>query len=247
MIPPDVSVALNDLGRSVPDTDWWIDDLYAGIAERFGATVVRQEISRYVIDVNRDPSGVSLYPGQNTTTLCPTITFDGEPIYMSGRQPGSDEIMRRRATWFEPFHAALAGAIQRALIRHGWCMLYDCHSIRSVIPNLFEGTLPDFSIGTNEGRACAAPVKAAAVAVAGLSGRSFVADGRFKGGWITRHYGRPEAGIHAVQMELAQAAYMDESPPWSFRPDRAGPTAKILADIVAALLEAAEQHERPRR
>ncbi|WP_439572309.1 N-formylglutamate deformylase [Phreatobacter sp.] len=243
MIPPEVSVALNDRGRAVPDTDWWIDRLYAGIAERTGATVVRQTLSRFVIDVNRDPSGVSLYPGQNTTTLCPTTTFDAEPIYRDGCEPDAAEIDRRRRLYFAPFHVALAGAIEAARIRHGYCVLYDCHSIRSVVPNLFPGTLPVFSIGTNGGTSCAPAIRAAAIDAAEASGMSFVADGRFKGGWITRHYGAPERDVHAIQMELAQSAYMQEAPPWTYEAPVAARTEAVLDRIISAILEAASKLE----
>jgi N-formylglutamate deformylase len=239
MIPPEVSVELNDLGRSVPDTDWWIDRLYAGIAARTGATVIRQDISRFVIDVNRDPSGASLYPGQNTTTLCPTTTFDAEPIYREGREPGAAEIARRKAVYFAPFHQAMAGAIEAARIRHGYAVLYDCHSIRSEVPNLFPGMLPALNIGTNGGASCAPAIRDAAIREAGVSGMSFVADGRFKGGWITRHYGAPERGVHAVQMELAQSAYMAETPPWAYAEEVAAATGAVLANIIAAILDAA--------
>jgi N-formylglutamate deformylase len=243
MIPPEVSVELNDLGRSVPDTDWWIDRLYAGIAARTGATVVRQNISRFVIDVNRDPSGISLYPGQNTTTLCPTTTFDAEPIYRAGREPAAAEINRRKSLYFAPFHAAMAAAVETARIRHGHCVLYDCHSIRSVVPNLFPGTLPVFNIGTNGGTSCAPAIRDAAIREAEASGLSFIADGRFKGGWITRRYGAPAAHVHAVQMELAQSAYMAETPPWTYADAIAAKTEAVLDRIVAAILAAAAQVE----
>ncbi len=243
MIPPEVSVELNDLGRSVPDTDWWLDRLYGGIAARTGATVIRQNISRFVIDVNRDPSGVSLYPGQNTTTLCPTTTFDAEPIYREGREPDAAEIARRKSLYFAPFHAAMAAAIETARIRHGYCVLYDCHSIRSVVPNLFPGTLPVFNIGTNGGMSCAPAIRQAAVGEAEGSGMSFVVDGRFKGGWITRHYGAPDRRVHAVQMELAQSAYMAETPPWTYDDAVAARTEKALDRIISAILKAAEQVE----
>ena len=243
MIPPEVSVELNDLGGSVPDTDWWIDRLYEGIARRTGATVVRQTLSRYVIDVNRDPSGVSLYPGQNTTTLCPTTTFDAEPIYRKGREPGPAEIGRRKRLYFAPFHAAMAAAIETARIRHGYCVLYDCHSIRSVVPNLFPGTLPVFNIGTNGGTSCAPSIRDAAVREAEGSGMSFVADGRFKGGWITRHYGAPDRKVHAVQMELAQSAYMAEAAPWTYDDHVATKTEGALDRIVSAILKAAADLE----
>ena len=243
MIPPEVSVELNDLGRSVPDTDWWIGRVYAGIAARTGATVVQQNISRFVIDVNRDPSGVSLYPGQNTTTLCPTTTFDAEPIYREGCEPGPAEVARRRSLYFAPFHAAMAAAIETARIRHGYCVLYDCHSIRSVVPNLFPRTLPVFNIGTNGGASCAPAIREAAVREAEGSGMTFVTDGRFKGGWITRHYGAPERRVHAVQMELAQCAYMAEAPPWTYDEAVAAKTEAVLDRIVAAILKAAKQVE----
>ncbi|MEI8145974.1 MAG: N-formylglutamate deformylase [Alphaproteobacteria bacterium] len=238
-IPPECSVRFNDRGRAVGDTDWWLDRLYGRIAQRFGATVVRQDISRYVIDVNRDPSGRSLYPGQATTELCPTTTFDGDPLYRRGQAPDQAEVSRRRALYFEPFHRAMAGAIEASRIRHGYCVVYDCHSIRSVVPRLFEGVLPTFNIGTNDGASCAPAIKAAAVAAAQATGESYVADGRFKGGWITRHYGAPQANVHAIQMELVQAAYMLERSPWRYRPQVARRTEAQLMAIVGAVVSAA--------
>ena len=239
MLPPDVSVALNDVGRAVPDTDWWLDRLYADIARTHDATIVRQNISRFVIDVNRDPTGVSLYPGKNTTPLCPLTTFDDVPIYRDGCEPDAQDIARRKAEWFAPFHAALAAAVQTTLIAHGHCVLYDCHSIRSRVPFLFDGDLPVFNLGTNDGRSCSPGVRAAATDAARATAQTHVVDGRFKGGWITRHYGAPERGIEAVQMELAQCAYMQEAAPWTYEADRAQRTADHLGKIVSALVAAA--------
>ncbi|WP_326522787.1 N-formylglutamate deformylase [Sphingomonas sp.] len=187
------------------DADWHVHDLYA-FARDLGATTVRTAISRSVIDVNRDPSGASLYPGQATTELCPTTTFDGEPLY-AGDGPDAGEIARRRATWFDPYHAALSGELDRLRAAHGHVVLYDAHSIRSLIPRLFDGRLPQFNIGTNGGATCA-PALAAAVSAA--SGADHVVDGRFRGGWTTRHYGRADDGVHAIQMELAMRGYMAE-------------------------------------
>lgn len=238
-IPPEVSVALNDLGRSVPDTDWWMDRLYAPVAERFDATVIAAVQSRFVIDVNRDPSGASLYPGQNTTGLVPTITFDGAPIWRV--EPDAAEIARRREAHFIPYHAALAGVLQATRIRCGHAVLWDCHSIRGTIPHLFDGALPVLNLGTNAGGACSPRVRDAAVARLNAAPFTHVADGRFKGGWITRHYGQPARGIEALQMELAQHAYMDEAPPWTFRPEKAARLADTLADIIAAVLDAARE------
>jgi formiminoglutamase len=238
-IPPEVSVALNDLGRSVPDTDWWLDRLYAPIAGRFDATVLAAVQSRYVIDVNRDPSGASLYPGQTTTGLVPATTFDGTPIWREA--PDAAEIARRREAHFLPYHAALAGVLQAARIRCGHAVLWDCHSIRGTIPHLFEGALPVLNLGTNAGAACSPRVREAALARLAAVPFTHVADGRFKGGWITRHYGQPARGIEALQMEIAQHAYMDEAPPWTFRPERAARLADTLADIIAAVLDAARE------
>ena len=191
------------------DTDWWIETLY-DFAGDLGATVVRTSISRTVIDVNRDPSGVSLYPGQATTGLCPLETFDGDPLYRVGQEPTEDEIAARRVTFFAPYHAALAAEIERLRRRHDRIVLYDCHSIRSTIPRLFAGELPVFNLGTNGGASCAGDLQSGIEAVLAASGESHVVNGRFKGGWITRRYGRPRDGVHAVQMELACRGYMPD-------------------------------------
>jgi formiminoglutamase len=191
------------------DADWWIERLY-DFAAGLGATMIRTTISRTVIDVNRDPSGVSLYPGQATTELCPTTTFDGEPLYEPGMAPNAEEIADRRARFFDPYHATLRAEIERLRAKHDTIVVYDCHSIRSVIPRLFEGTLPHFNIGTNGGTTCAPVLSDAIEKICAGSGFSHVANGRFKGGYITRSLGKPDAGVHAVQMELACRGYMRE-------------------------------------
>jgi formiminoglutamase len=190
------------------DADWWVDQLYA-FAHDLGATTVRTRLSRSVIDCNRDPSGVSLYPGQITTGLCPTETFDDEPLY-PGAGPDQTEIDRRRIAYFDPYHAALSAELARLRALHGHVVLYDAHSIRSHVPRLFEGKLPQFNIGTDGGRTCDPALTEAVVAACAASGLGHVLDGRFRGGWTTRHYGRPADGIHAIQMELAQRGYMAE-------------------------------------
>ncbi|WP_298214923.1 N-formylglutamate deformylase [Acidocella sp.] len=190
------------------DTDWHLPRLYA-FAEALDATIIAARFSRSVIDLNRDPSGASLYPGQATTGLCPVESFDGEPLYR-GPAPDAAEIARRRALWFTPYHAALRGEIARLRARHARIVLYDCHSIRSRIPRLFAGELPQFNIGTNDGKSCAPALAAGVRDICAASGFSFVVNGRFKGGWITRHYGDPARGVHAIQMELACRGYMDE-------------------------------------
>ena len=190
------------------DADWHIAELY-DFARALGATTVATRISRAVIDVNRDPSGASLYPGQATTELCPTTTFDGAPIYARA-EPDAGEVAARRARWFDPYHAALAAELARLRLLHPRVVLYDAHSIRSRIPRLFAGELPQFNLGTNGGVTCAPELEAALGAVCAASGQSFVCNGRFTGGWTTRHYGAPQQGVHAVQMELAMRGYLPE-------------------------------------
>lgn len=193
------------------DADWWIEQLYAFAAE-LDATILRTTISRTVIDVNRDPSGASLYPGLATTGLCPLTTFDGEALYRPGEEPGEAEIAERRAEYFEPYHAVLEAEIARLRAAHPTVVLYDCHSIRSVIPRLFEGELPVFNLGTNEGRSSAPELAAEVAALLAVSGMSHVVNGRFKGGWITRRFGDPKGGVHALQMEISCRGYMREAP-----------------------------------
>lgn len=205
-IPDDIAATMVSPWLSRKDADWWVDRLYA-FAVEMDATLVRTAISRSVIDVNRDPSGRSLYPGMTTTGLCPTETFDGEPLYRPGQEPDQAEIDRRRALFFDPYHAALTHQLER-LGADGPVVLYDAHSIRSVVPRLFEGELPQFNIGDNDGLTCAPALTTAVEAACAVTGQSHVVNGRFKGGWTTRHYGRPDRGWHAIQMELADRGYM---------------------------------------
>jgi formiminoglutamase len=216
------------------DADWWIERLY-DFAEGLRATVIRTNISRTVIDVNRDPSGVSLYPGQATTELCPTTTFDGEPLYEPGSEPTSDEIVERRTRFFDPYHATLRAEIDRLRTQHANVVVYDCHSIRSVIPRLFEGTLPHFNIGTNGGTTCARSLSDAIEQICASSGFSHVVNGRFKGGYITRSLGNPQSGVHAVQMELACRGYMREP----FGPVAEGDWPTVYDEAYAAPMRAA--------
>lgn len=235
-VPADIAVALNARGRELEDTDWHMRELYA-FTERFKPSILEARISRYVIDLNRDPSGVSLYPGQATTELVPTTTFDGAPIWTT--PPDAAEIARRRTLYFEPYHAALAGEITRVKARHGFVLLYDCHSIKSVIPRLFDGKLPAMNLGTNSGASCAPSVQAACEAAMARSSLSHVSNGRFKGGWITRHYGEPANGVHAIQMELGLDRYLEsEAPPWTFSPEVAKPLQAALANLIETALEA---------
>ena len=242
-IPADIEARLVSpwLGRK--DADWWVDRLY-DFAGGIGATVVRTAMSRTVIDVNRDPSGASLYPGQATTGLCPTETFDGELLYREGQAPGEAEIQARRAAVFDPYHAALAGQIERLRDRHDRIVLYEAHSIPSVVPRLFDGPLPNFNIGTNAGRSCDPALTSAVENLCDSTGWSRATNGRFKGGWTTRQYGEPALGVHAVQMELACRGYMAEpdgpltpqSWPSPYDPGRAAPMRSALTRILDACI-----------
>lgn len=191
------------------DADWHVHQLY-DFVRALGATTVRTAISRSVIDVNRDPSGVSLYPGQNTTGLCPVTTFDDQPLYRDGLTPDEKEIERRTYTWFHPYHQALDAEIARLRALHARIVVYDAHSIRSHIPHLFDGELPQFNIGTNSGASCDPAVESAVEKSCADSDFSHVLNGRFKGGWITRKHANPGGGVHSIQMELACRGYMDE-------------------------------------
>jgi formiminoglutamase len=228
--------------RARRDADRHIPELY-DFAASLGATILRTSLSRSIIDVNRDPSGASLYPGQATTELCPTTTFDGEPLYQAGEAPDETEIGERRRAYFEPYHEALAVEIARLSARHRRVALYDAHSIRSRIPRLFDGELPLFNLGTNDGRACSPALRTRLRDILAASGASFVVDGRFKGGWITRSFGRREAGVEAVQMELGCRAYMSEPEPigpenWPtpLDPARAAATRATLKSVLETLL-----------
>lgn len=232
-IPDDIAARLTPLGRTLADTDWHIERLYDGLLD--GVTTVRATFHRYVIDANRDPSGASLYPGQNTTGLVPLTDFDGEPLWL--KPPTEAEIAARRKRYHAPYHAALRSELDAAIKRHGIAILYDCHSIRAKIPFLFDGKLPDFNIGTNQGQSCAATLEARVVATCAADpAYSSVLNGRFKGGWTTRHYGRPDQGVHAIQMELAQSTYLQtESAPFAYDLKKATRLRKTLAEILSAL------------
>jgi formiminoglutamase len=224
------------------DADWYVDRLYA-MALALGATTVRTRISRTVIDVNRDPSGASLYPGQNCTELCPTRTFDGEPLYREGAEPDAADIAARRTQYFEPYHAALAAELERLRAEHGRVVLYDAHSIRSRVPRLFQGELAHLNLGTNRGASCAPMLRRAVEEACRSPSFTLVTDGRFVGGWTTRHYGCPERDVHAVQMELACRGYLNEPAvpaadnwPPPFEPVRAAPLSQVLQRALSACL-----------
>jgi N-formylglutamate deformylase len=233
VIPDDIAARMTASARRAPDTDWHVARLYA-FARELGASVLVPRHSRYVVDLNRPPDDVSLYPGQNTTGLCPVVQFSGEPVYRDGREPTAGEIAARIDAYWRPYHAALQAEIARIRAAHGRVVLWEGHSIRGEVPFLFEGRLPDLNLGTAAGASCSPALQARLEAV--LSGQSrydWVANGRFKGGYITRHYGAPADGVDAVQLEISQRIYMDEA---SFAWDEA--LASHTQRTLRALLEA---------
>ena len=236
VVPDDLAERMTPPARRVPDTDWHVARLYA-FARELGASILVPTYSRYVVDLNRPSDNASLYPGQNTTGLCPVLRFDGEPIYQAGAEPHAAEIAARVAQYWTPYHAALVAELARLRAAHGRAVLWEGHSIRSVVPFLFEGRLPDFNLGTMDGASCSPALQARlAHVLAAQRDATHVVNGRFKGGYITRHYGRPRDGVEAVQLELAQLNYMDEAT-FEYLPERAAPTQAVLRQLLEACLE----------
>jgi N-formylglutamate deformylase len=235
-LPEQLAARMTPEALALPDTDWHIARLYDFVSE-LGASTIAARWSRYAVDLNRDPSGAPLYPGADETESCPTRTFAGEAIYRDGQAPDRGEIDERLARWFQPYHAALAGELDRIRARHGEAILLDAHSIRSRVPRFFEGVLPDLNLGTAGGASAGAELAARAFeSLKRAPGYFAVRDARFKGGYITRHYGQPEGGVHALQLELAQKSYMNEAPPYEFDEQRAARLRPVLRRFVEALL-----------
>lgn len=235
-IPADLQARYTPRALQVEDTDWFLDHLY-GFARDLGATLLVPRFSRYVVDLNRSSDNAPMYPGQNNTELCPTRHFTGDPIYCEGQAPGEAEIRERVARYWQPYHDTLRSELQALRQQHGHAVLFDAHSIQSELPWLFEGTLPHMNLGTANGAACAPSLQAQVAAVfAAQQTFSHVLNGRFKGGHITRHFGRPEQGIHAVQLEMCWRAYMDETPPYRWHDAKAAAVTPLLTQLVQTLL-----------
>ncbi|MDR3004693.1 MAG: N-formylglutamate deformylase [Acidovorax sp.] len=239
-VPPCVAERLNDEARHVPDTDWHLPRLYA-FAKALGASTLVATHSRYVVDLNRPPDGASLYPGQNVTGLCPVDSFDDTPLYRSPElRPDAAELDQRRAAIWQPYHDQLRAELDRIKAQHGVALLWDAHSIRSVLPRFFEGTLPDLNLGTNLGASCAPGLGERLLHTAQQAtadGYTSVLNGRFTGGYITRHYGQPASQVHAVQLEMTQSSYMQEALPFDYLPERADKVQPHLEKLLNTMLE----------
>ncbi len=235
-VPEALLPRLSEAARRLPDTDWHVEKLYA-FASELGAGLFYATHSRYVVDLNRSPDGVALYPGADNSELCPLTTFDNQPIYRPGCEPDSDERAARIERYFRPYHERLAAELAALRARFGYVILLDGHSIRTEVPRFFAGRLPDLNLGTADGKSCAEAVASAAwQALAADPHYSRIHNGRFKGGYVTRHYGRPTAGLHALQLEMAQSAYLDEAQPTPFVPARAERLQAVLRALVTGLL-----------
>jgi N-formylglutamate deformylase len=235
-IPAELLARMHPHATTVEDTDWHLDKLYDFVRD-LGASLIVPRHSRYVIDLNRPPDNAPMYPGANNTELCPTRFFTGEPLYLEGQAPDPAEVQQRRATYWQPYHDALAGELTRLQAEHGHAVLFDGHSIRSQLPWLFEGRLPDLNLGTANGASCAASMRdALGQLLATQQDFTQVVDGRFKGGYITRHYGQPARGWHAVQLEMCWCCYMDEQAPFNWSPERAAGAMPLLCRMMDTLL-----------
>lgn len=234
-IPDDIAARLTDGARRVPDTDWHVSTLYA-FARELGASILVPRHSRYVIDLNRPPDDTSLYPGQNTTGLCPVVRFDGEPVYRPGQEPAAEEVARRVDAYWRPYHAALQEEIARIQDAHARVVLWEGHSIRGELPFLFEGRLPGFNLGTAGGASCRPELQQRLEAILAAQGvDDAVVNGRFKGGYITRQYHDVGSGVQTVQLELAQRNYMDEDS-FEYLPERAARVQAVIRELLLAAL-----------
>lgn len=237
-IPDALAARMTPEALQLADVDWHLPQLYA-FAKAMGASLLSARLARHVIDLNRPPEGTSLYPGQDVTGLLPLDTFCKEPLYRPGQAPVAAEVEERRQRYWQPYHDALRGELDRLRAAHGSVVLWDAHSIASRLPRFFDGKLPDMNLGTADGRSCAPPLQAAVDAVLGQQAVfTHVSNGRFKGGHITRHYGAPKHGVHALQLEMCQCTYMDETAPFAYRPDLAAQVLPLLRGMLEAVMKA---------
>lgn len=247
VIPQDIARDMTPHALQKPDVDWHLPVLYA-MAQAAGATVLSAEYMRYVIDLNRSPEDTNLYPGQDTTGLCPLDTFSRQPIYLDGRSPAPAEIKTRMARYWQPYHDKLQSELNRIRSIHGLAILWDAHSIASQVPRFFTGQLPDLNFGTVDMQSCDISLQQTLAATVhnSIHARTYshVFNGRFKGGYITRQYGMHEHNIHAVQLELSQRVYMDETPPYAYRPDLAKQLQPLLCDLLEACKAWASRQKR---
>lgn len=233
-IPDDLRPQLVARALDVEDTDWYLERLYAFVTD-LGASLLVPRHSRYVVDLNRPSDNQPMYAGANNTELCPTRFFTGDTLYRDGQAPDDDAVQQRVQRYWQPYHDALQGELARLRAQHGHVVLFDGHSIKSELPWLFDGMLPHMNLGTAGGSACDAGLTRQVVQVfAAQQAYSHVLNGRFKGGHITRTYGNPAQGVHALQLEMCWRAYMNESPR-GWDDTRAAAVTPLLRQMVLTL------------
>ena len=236
-IPDEVAARMAPCALDRADTDWHLAELYA-FAEEMGVSMLSARWSRYLIDLNRPPEDTNLYPGQDTTGLCPVDTFGRERLYQSGMEPDAQEVQRRLQRYWRPYHDQLRAELDRLLALHGKVVLWDAHSIASTVPRFFDGRLPDLNFGTADGKSCSLELEGSMIQAADAQERfTFVFNGSFKGGHITRFYGNPAAGVHAIQLEMCQCLYMNEAPPFDYRPEVAAEVQPLLRRLLGTALD----------
>jgi N-formylglutamate deformylase len=236
-IPDDVAARLTPCAAARADTDWHLAELY-GFVEEMGASMLSARWSRYLIDLNRPPENTNLYPGQDTTGLCPVDTFGRERLYQPGMEPDEAEVRQRLERYWRPYHEQLRAELDRLLALHGRVVLWDAHSIASKVPRFFDGRLPDLNFGTADGKSCSMGLEGAVIKLAQAQDHySFIFNGRFKGGHITRFYGNPAGGVHAIQLEMCQCLYMNEAAPFAYRPDLANQVQPLLRELLGAAVD----------
>lgn len=241
-VPAEIAARFSSEAQQLPDTDWHLPQLY-DFLEAMGVSTLAAHWSRYVVDLNRSPHDINLYPGQDTTGVCPLDTFHKVPLYIEGHTPTPAEVEQRLLRYWQPYHQKLAQELARIKAEYGYALLWDAHSIASVVPRFFAGKLPDLNFGSADGASCADSLSTLLAAqVQQQQHFTLAVNGRFKGGYITRHYGQPANKVHAIQLEMCQSTYMNENYPFEYRPDLAEHVQPLLRQLINNVLEWGHAH-----
>jgi N-formylglutamate deformylase len=219
------------------DTDWFVHELY-DFAPELGITMIRARFTRYAIDLNRDPARQPLYAdGRKETALVPETSFAGEPLY-KGRVPDVKEVERRLAVYYQPYHEKLRSVLGELRSEFGTVVLYDAHSIRRFVPTIRPHPFPDLILGDGNGKTAHPRILEAAWRALKQGPFQVSLNDPFQGGYITRHYGNPEAGAHALQLEMSQDIYLDDQNRQV--PHKVDRLKKVLRGTLESLLVALE-------
>ncbi len=219
------------------DTDWFVHQLY-GFAPAMGMTMIHAQYSRWVIDLNRDPQSKPLYTdGRIITALCPTTTFLGEPLYLDHRKEvAQEEISRRLNHYFYSYHQKVEEHLTRLKNKFGKVLLWDCHSIRQMVPTIQKEKFPDLILGDADGTSASPGLIESALSVLDHDSYSVSHNHPFKGGYLTRHFGKPQNNIHALQLEMSKVNYLDDSET-KYDNVRAGKMQELLKKTFGKLAE----------